>query len=207
MGSITNINSGNYANNRSYTNQGRGNKPMELKELNWIAKARSYIGTKEIKGARHNPKIIEMLNSFGDFNGESKAWWANDEVPWCGVFVGHTLGECNRYVIKNWYRAKEWANANVMTKLDNPAYGAIAVLSRKGGGHVAFVVGKTENNRICLLGGNQSDEVNIKSFLPNHIMGYYWPSRCLDNQPIKSKPNSRRYDLPILNYTLSTKES
>ena len=42
-----------------------------------------------------------------------------------------------RYVVREWYRAKEWANP-LLTKLNAPAYGCIAVLDRTGGGHVVL---------------------------------------------------------------------
>ena len=51
-----------------------------------------------------------------------------------------------------------------MTKLNNPAYGCIVVFSRAGGGHVGFLVGKDKQGNLMILGGNQSNAVNIKPF-------------------------------------------
>lgn len=168
-----------------------------MKELNWINTARKFLGLREIKGSRHNPAIIKMLDALGKYGNEAKAWWRDDETPWCGVFVGYILGESGRYVVKEWYRAKEWVSPD-MTKLDAPAYGSIAVLSRTGGGHVGFVVGKDANGNIMLLGGNQGDMVKISPFAASRIDGYYWPSRWIDGAPMKSIPYPNRYDLPLL---------
>ena len=168
-----------------------------MNELPWIKLARAYLGPKEVKGTQHNPTIIHMLDKMGSYQKEARAWWRDDEQPWCGLFVGFILGESERYVVKEWYRAKEWANP-LLTKLNAPAYGAIAVLSRQGGGHVGFVVGTDVQGNIMLLGGNQGDMVQISPFKPDSIDGYYWPSRWIDGAPVRSYPAEHRYDLPLL---------
>ena len=168
-----------------------------MKELKWIDNARQYIGLKEIKGVRHNPTIINWLDDMGGFGSEAKAWWSDDETPWCGLFVGWIIGISGRYVVKEWYRAKEWASP-LLTKLNGPAYGCIAVLDRAGGGHVGFVIGKDNRGNIMLIGGNQGDMVSVAAFNPARITGYYWPSRWIDGSAMKSKPVQDRYDLPLL---------
>ena len=168
-----------------------------MKELNWINTARQFIGLREVKGTKHNPAIVQMLDEMGKFSNESKAWWRDDETPWCGLFVGSVMGKSGRFVVKEWYRAKEWASP-LLTKLNAPAYGCIAVLDRTGGGHVGFVVGKDARGNIMLLGGNQGDSVSIAAFAPNRITGYYWPSRWIDGSPMRSVPAAHRYDLSVL---------
>ncbi|CDL85188.1 conserved hypothetical protein [Xenorhabdus szentirmaii DSM 16338] len=66
--------------------------------------------------------------------------------------------------------------------LKKPYYGCVAVFSRTGGGNVGFVVGVAENGDVVILGGNQSDEVNIRSFPGSRVLGYRWPS----NEPLNS---------------------
>lgn len=166
-------------------------------ELSWVKLARDFVGQREIKGERHNPIIIEWLDDMGRFAGEARAWWRDDETPWCGLFVGWVLGHSDRYVVKEWYRAKEWASKD-LTQLARPAYGAIAVLDRRGGGHVGFVVGTDAQGSIMLLGGNQGDMVQVSPFKPDRIDGYHWPSRWIDGAPVRSYPADQRYDLPLL---------
>ena len=168
-----------------------------MKELNWVNIARQFIGLREVKGEKHNPAIIQMLGEMGKFSDEARAWWRDDETPWCGLFVGYVMGKSGRFVVKEWYRAKEWASP-LLTKLNSPAYGSIAVLARHGGGHVGFVVGKDAAGNIMLLGGNQGDMVQISPFKPDRIDGYYWPSRWTDGAPMRSYPVNERYDLPLL---------
>lgn len=104
------------------------------------------------------------------------------------------MGKSGRAVIKDWYRAKAWANAG-LTKLAKPAYGCIAVKSRQGGGHVFFVVGKNAKGQILGLGGNQGNTVSIVPFNPADIDGYYWPSKLVDGKPVPSSPSPERYNL------------
>lgn len=177
------------------------------KELPWIKLARTFVGIKEVKGIKHHPEIIRWLGKMGEFNNEAKAWWRDDETPWCGLFVGYVLGECGRYVVREWYRAKSWTQQ--MTKLDKPAYGCLAVMDRVGGGHVGFVVGRDDKGRLMILGGNQSDMVSIAPFNTSREMSFYWPSfyrrNLVATYVTASKPNEDRYDLPVI--THSSKES
>ena len=166
-----------------------------MQELEWIKEARKHIGLKEVVGTKaHNPTIVQWLKEMGTFPGAAKSWYFEDETPWCGLFVGHCLGKSGRAVIKYWYRAKAWGEAG-LTKLSKPAYGCIAVKSRKGGGHVFFVVGKNAKGQILGLGGNQGNTVSIVPFSPADIDGYYWPSRLVDGKPVPSSPSPERYNL------------
>lgn len=167
-------------------------------ELPWLDRARSYLGLREnTSRTEHNPILIDMLDSMGSFNGEAKAWWREDETPWCGLFVGYVLGVCQRYVVNEWYRASAWSNP-IMTKLDVPAYGCLVTFTRSGGGHVGFVVGQDKHGNIMVLGGNQGNEVNIRPFSLDRVTGYYWPSEMQNGRPIKSIPANHRYQLPLL---------
>jgi hypothetical protein len=51
----------------------------------------------------------------------------------------------------------------------------VVVFKRDGGGHVGFVVGKDQAGNLMVLGGNQSDSVNIKPFKTDRVVGYRWP--------------------------------
>lgn len=176
-------------------------------ELNWIAEARKHIGTSEIVGKQHNPILLGWLKDMGKYSKESKAWWTDDETPWCGLFVGHVLGTSGRFVVSNWFRAGAWADGVNMTKLVKPAYGCIVTFTRKGGGHVGFVVGKDKAGNLLVLGGNQGNRVSIAAFSPSRTTGYYWPSVWDGKQALKSQPAPHRYDLPIGTAAVSKSEA
>lgn len=132
----------------------------------WIEVARKYIGTREAKGAAHNPVIVRWLTQLG-------AWWRDDETPWCGTFVAAVMRESSITPPHAWYRAKAWLDWGV--PFAAPAVGMVVVFERVGGGHVGIVVGKTPAGFLLVLGGNQGDEVNIRAFDPARVIGYRWP--------------------------------
>lgn len=180
-----------------------------MREISWIKEAKRHIGLKEnTSKSEHSKEIQSMLKAMGWFNGESKAWWNDDETPWCGLFVGYVLGVCDRYVVNEWYRAKSWISEN-MLELNSPAYGCIVVFTRAGGGHVGFVVGEDEKGNLMVIGGNQGNEVNIKPFNKERVAGYFWPSKIKAGHVFKMAPFSYRFSLPKVNsiHDLSTDES
>lgn len=152
-------------------------------ELKHVEIARKYIGIKEIGSTNRGKEIDEWATSL------SGKWLIGQ--PWCGTFCAQVFKEAglSAKVPKSFFRAKEWASTG--TKLTKPAYGCVAVLDREGGGHVGIVVGKTKSGKIKLLGGNQSDGVNIMDFEPSRITAYRWVSSG-------DVPHAHRYDLPVL---------
>ena len=172
--------------------------PVNQKPLAWITEATKHIGLKEIKGKQHNKTILQWVKNL---NG----WFTDDETPWCGTFIAQCLQEADRDVPKHWYRALAYLKYG--TKLDKPAYGSIAVMSRSGGGHATFVVGESEDGKYIIgLGGNQSDMVNLAKFPKSRISAYVWPSY---KSGAGSSPYPERYNLPKYdnNIRISTKES
>lgn len=149
----------------------------------WLVEARKHIGLKEIPGKQHNPTIIKWLNAL-------KAWWQEDETPWCGTFVAHCCRTAGRDLPRHWYRARAWADAG--TRLSKPAYGCLAVFERSGGGHVGFVVGLDSAGNLLVLGGNQGNQVSIAKFAPARVTAYVWPSEGGK----KRVPSAARYQLP-----------
>lgn len=155
----------------------------------WLTIARKYIGTKEIKGLKHEPKILQWWKAI------KRGGIKDDETPWCAGFVGGVLEEAG--IISSRHEgARSYLAWGIPSTL---CLGAIAVLSRAGGGgHVGFVVGKDNAGRILLLGGNQGDEVNIRAFDKSRIVGYRWP------RPVENKLTA----LPVLSQSeLSASEA
>ncbi|GKX60661.1 TIGR02594 family protein [Leminorella grimontii] len=154
----------------------------------WIDEARKYIGEMEIKGPRHNPLILQWWKDI------KRGGIKDDETPWCAAYVGAML---ERVGIRStrFESAKSYLTWGVA--LDGPVMGCIVVFERSGGGHVGFVVGQTASGDLLVLGGNQSDAVNIKSFSRDRAKGYRWPV----GYPLPTEP------LPISTAERSTRES
>lgn len=48
--------------------------------------------------------------------------------------------------------------------------------TRKGGGHVFFIVGQSaDGSRLMALGGNQGDKVSIAPILKSEVTAIRWP--------------------------------
>ena len=154
-------------------------------DLPWIVEGRQYVGIAEIPGKQHNPTIQNWLRTL-------KAWWSDDETPWCGTFVAYCCRVAGRDVPKDWFRAWAWAEAG--ERLTAPAYGCIAVFNRAGGGHVGFVIGRDRAGNLMILGGNQGNKVSIAKFSKDRVVAYIWPSV----NGAKNQPAQDRYQLPVL---------
>lgn len=147
-----------------------------MSELPWIAEGRRLIGLQEsLNGNPSNPEVLQMWRDI------KRGGIKSDKIPWCAAFVGSML---ERSGIKStrFESAKSYLNWGEV--IEKPCYGCVAVFTRDGGGHVGFVVGITRMGNLLILGGNQSDAVNIKSFARNRVSGYRWPVG-VENQNIK----------------------
>lgn len=125
----------------------------------WMITAMNEQGQKEVPGIKTNPKILEYFKA-------SRFWGEDDsgsENAWCASFTSWVMEQHGYRAPQNAYRAKSWLKFG--KSINKPIYGAIGVKSRVGGGHVAFVVGQSRDGKfLYMLGGNQKDEVNIRSY-------------------------------------------
>lgn len=143
-----------------------------MKEFNlpWMVIAKEYIGTQEIPGSKSNQKIMEWATQLG---GWVKSYYTNDDIPWCGLFVAECLRESDiEILIKNPLSALEWNKFGIKCE---PMFGAIMVFVRSGGGHVGFYVSE-DNESYHILGGNQSNAVNITRVGKDRFKGARWPT-------------------------------
>lgn len=138
-----------------------------MNEPTWLAEAKKYIGVREIKGITHNPLILSWWKAI------KRGGIKTDEVPWCAAFVGAML-EAVGIISSRFESAKSYLSWG--QELGHPSLGCIVVFNREGGGHVGFVVGKDAQGNLLVLGGNQSDEVNVRAFSTERVVGYRWPT-------------------------------
>jgi uncharacterized protein (TIGR02594 family) len=134
----------------------------------WMKTARESVGLKEVAGPKHNTKIQSWLAKLG-------AWWKDDETPWCGTFVAHCLRENGLPVPQHWYRALAWKDYGSNLRPTHVCEGAILVFAREGGGHVGFYAGE-DKFYFHVLGGNQSNAVNIMKIAKARCTAIRWPA-------------------------------
>jgi len=137
-----------------------------MSEPRWLIEAEKYVGLKEVAGPKSSPTVVNFWKIIR-LSGIS-----NDDVPWCAAFVGAVLENVGITSTRSGL-AKSYLNFG--TKQNAPTLGSIVVFSRKGGGHVGFVVGKDKDGNLYVLGGNQSDSVSVKKFTTANVVGYRWP--------------------------------
>ena len=134
----------------------------------WLRTAYSYVGTTEIPGAKSNPRILGWAKRIG---GWIASFYKNDDIPWCGLFVAECFNVHNYKVSQQSLSALAWADWGQPSKL---APGAVLVFKRSGGGHVGFYVGE-DSTAFHVLGGNQSNSVNIARIDKARLVAVRWP--------------------------------
>ena len=138
-----------------------------LPEWYLIAKKEMAEGVKEIRGSEHNPRVLE-------YHSATSLKATDDETPWCSSFVNWCVKQAGLKGT-NSAAARSWLNWGA--ELDSPKEGCIVVLSRGNNpwqGHVGFFVDVREG-KILILGGNQSNEVNISYYSGSRLLSYRWP--------------------------------
>jgi uncharacterized protein (TIGR02594 family) len=123
-------------------------------------------GQHGVAGPESNPKILYYFSDIGH------TWVKDDDTPWCAAFLNWLLkkadlphtGKLNARSFLQWGK-----------KTDQPKIGDVVVLWRiskeSAYGHCGLYVNQDENN-IFILGGNQSNQVNIYPFPKYRLLEY-----------------------------------
>lgn len=151
-----------------------------MKDTAWLVTARSLIGTRELAGPANSPTIMGWIKRLGSKLGVTVR---DDATPWCGTFVAHCVTSAGLTPPPIAVRASAWSTWGSDLPADRLASGTVLVFSRDGGGHVAFYVGEDRNN-YHVLGGNQSDAVNITRIAKNRCVARRWPKGI----PVEGSP-------------------
>ena len=140
----------------------------EHNQPDWLVVAKRYLGLAEIKGKKHNPKIIRFWE-------RCKLPFRDDETAWCAGFVGGVLEECG-------YRSSRSGLARSYLGWGEECEckpGAIVVFWRVSVdspyGHVGFVTSPIGGNFVSTLGGNQGDRVCVKGYPSSRVLGFRKP--------------------------------
>lgn len=133
----------------------------------WLDEARKEIGVSEHTAA--GSKAVDQMwrdSKLSGLVGTAKT------VPWCAGFANAML---ERAGIRSPRKDSSASYDTWGVKLTEPKYGCLVRFQRPGGGHIGFCVGKTPDGKLLILGGNQSDAVNIKAFGTDRVVAYRWP--------------------------------
>ncbi|MDB5688308.1 MAG: hypothetical protein JWL91_184 [Sphingomonas bacterium] len=150
--------------------------PASAKELRaattpWFIEAQRLIGVTEDVSDRSNPLLI-------GWGKDLHCHYADDETPWCGLFVGHCIASQlpGEPLPTNPLGARQWQKFGQRC---DPQPGAVMVFWRvsktDGRGHVGFYVAQDDAGSYHVLGGNQSDAVNVRRVPGDRFIEARWP--------------------------------
>lgn len=148
-----------------------------MAEPNWLRIARTQIGQKEVSGNKDNPEIMKY------YKAAKQSGIKHDETAWCSAFANWVM-KSDGYAPTYSLLARSWLKWGKSIK---PRLGAIMVFSRGNSptyGHVGFYVGETTTH-YRILGGNQSDSVNIMLIPKTRLLGARWPITVSNSASVK----------------------
>jgi len=138
----------------------------------WMEIAKRKLGIHEIPGPKTEKFIGDCLESVG--------LPRDDSISWCSAFVNKIL-EMAGFKGTGSGMARSWIEWGRELEEEDPIEdweGCICVLWREDPdgpfGHVGFLVG-WDDNRVKLLGGNQSDSVSEAWFPIERVLGFRVP--------------------------------
>lgn len=128
----------------------------------------SELGTEEIEGEKHNPRILSYAKETG-IKGIT-----SDEVAWCSTFVNWVAWKAGlqRSGKPN---ARSWLDVGI--KVSNPEPGDVVVFWRESPqswkGHVGLFLGvSTDKKRVYCLGGNQGNRVSVTAYRFETVLSF-----------------------------------
>jgi uncharacterized protein (TIGR02594 family) len=149
-----------------------------ISEPLWLQSARDLIGLREIAGALHEPKVLQL------WRDARMPYVHDDETAWCAAFVGAML-ERSMIGSTRLPNARSYENwgLNCLTDtgkrdLIRVPIGAVCVFDRPPNaweGHVNFAVGRTATGDVVCIGGNQKNSVSISTFKEARLIAARWP--------------------------------
>jgi uncharacterized protein (TIGR02594 family) len=122
-------------------------------------------GLKETPGSASTPRIKRAIM-------EAASWLDPDDsvTAWCGCIMGLWCSEVGITPPAAYYRAANWLNVGKPVDISKAKQGDIVVLSRSGGNHVGLYHSHSATH-ITLLGGNQSNAVNLSAYSRSSLRG------------------------------------
>jgi uncharacterized protein (TIGR02594 family) len=145
--------------------------------------AMNEMGVSEIPGPIHNDRVLEYHQST-----LYPPRTDDNDGPWCSSFLNWVM-ETSGLNGSNSARSLSWLGWG--QSVSTPVYGGVGIINYgEGKGHVGIIVGQTSDGKIVLLGGNQGDKVQLRSFLRSQIVDIRIPNGYV--------PPIEHYSLPIL---------
>lgn len=130
-----------------------------------LVEALKHYGTLEHVGQGSNANIMAWAKELG-----VSGWYTDDDIPWCGLFMGIIAKRAGYEPPRDFLAAKNWLNFGLTVPVHDAKLSDILIYSRPGGNHVALYTG--ENAHAFLnFGGNQSNAVGFAWIDKSRLIG------------------------------------
>lgn len=164
------------------------------------------IGQKEVQGTGNNKQIVKY-HAYARVDNDPRKGQP-DAVPWCASFIAYIL-EANPYITMtstNKMNARSYLDWGLSSKR-RPVPGDIVVFWRgsKSGwkGHVGFYLDETDKY-VYVLGGNQSDSVNVSRYAKDRVLDIRRSSRMEELTEVQEDELHDMAELLIRGKTITT---
>lgn len=139
-----------------------------------LVEAIKHYGTLEHTGQGSNPNILAWAKEVG-----VSGWYTDDDIPWCGLFVGVVAKRSGYpFPASKLLAAEQWINWGEPVTKGREMLWDILVFKRPGGGHVGFYVGENEK-AFLVYGGNQSNAVGFAWIAKERCIGARRPKYAI----------------------------
>jgi uncharacterized protein (TIGR02594 family) len=126
------------------------------------------LGTREIAGPGSNPEVEKYHDSIADDGTPDDVAWCSSLVNWLFWKVG--ISGTGSRAARSWLK---WGTA-----IRIPMYGCVCILWRESPeswkGHVGIFLGFVGDD-VVIWGGNQRNEVSIRRYSRERVLGYRVP--------------------------------
>lgn len=136
---------------------------------NILFHALQLYGERELPGGKSNPWILQLIQR------HFPRIFDDGGASWCGLFMEEVMHRSCGLIPEKPALARNWMKVGEEVTR-NPLPGDVVVLWRESErswkGHVGIYI-RERDDQIYLLGGNQSNAVNIRAYKSERILGIY----------------------------------
>lgn len=151
-----------------------------------MAEAVKLYGVHESVGPSDNPEIVGWAREAG------VSGYLHDQTPWCGLFMAVVAFRAKKSLPASPLWALNWVNFGRDVRADSPeslgnrsaSFGDVLIFIRPGGGHVGLYVGE-DPQAYHVLGGNESDQVEITRILRSRLHAWRRPAYITTPQNVR----------------------
>jgi uncharacterized protein (TIGR02594 family) len=155
--------------------------PADFTPYPWMKFANQELGVTEASGG-----TVKYFNGITNAQGVNLTGKNGATLAWCSAFANWCMTQA-RFTGTGKSGAASWLSWGVDATIDTktktsrtPPYGSIVLLSpnpanRDSTGHVGFFV-TFDSVGVAMLGGNQDNVVQVKSYTIDRVRVYRWPS-------------------------------